>query len=332
MLEAIVFLESAGRPDAVAGGDVAGAAGLGQILPSTATALLHMHVDLAQSRSLTARLARASAAKGRRLEKQRRKVDQRFDPAQAIGGAAIYLSLAKKKFGRDDLAVATYHMGMGNLDTVLSRYRSQGGDDDPSYTRLYFDTAPLHHPSAYELLSSLGDDSSTYLWRVRAAQEIMRLSRDDPKQLAKLAALDASAGGGARRLFPAGAPATSGGGGKPPTYPAVAGLRFSGDAARDFAPDAAARAVLVYMGIGARAISGQSPLTVTSAHGVRIETSRHYTSGRQALAVQYLLDRLQAWNLIAWGRGTQTIAIVAGPDAAKQLPSPAKMIRDAARR
>src|SRR5947209_18313234 len=49
-LEGIVYLESGGIPDAIAGGDPANAAGLTQIEPSTGTALLGMRVDLAGSR------------------------------------------------------------------------------------------------------------------------------------------------------------------------------------------------------------------------------------------------------------------------------------------
>src|SRR3954449_2954027 len=101
-LEGIVFLESAGRPDVVAGGDLEGAVGLTQILASTATALLHMHVDLARSKALTARIADATTdAQARKLARARRRVDARFDPAQSIGAAGIYLAQAKKAFGRD---------------------------------------------------------------------------------------------------------------------------------------------------------------------------------------------------------------------------------------
>jgi hypothetical protein len=332
-LEAIVFLESAGRPDVVAGGNLEGAVGLTQILASTATALLRMHVDLGRSRDLTTRIAKARTARQlRKLERARRQADQRFDPQRSLQGAARYLKLAQDKFGREDLAVATYHMGMGNLDTLLSRYRAEGGGDDPSYAQLYFDSAPLRRPRTYALLSSLGDDSSAYYWKVRAAREIMRLSRDDPAKLARQAALEASGGPGARRLFPNGAPASSTKPRTPPQYGPAVGLRLIGAAQTAFGPDPATEAVLVYMGTGTHVISGQSPLTVTSAHGVRVEVSRRYRSPKQALAFQFMLDRLQAWNLIAWGRGGRTLAIVAGPEAAKVLPPAAKLARDAARK
>jgi hypothetical protein len=333
LLEAIVMLESAGRPDALAGGSVENAAGLTQILPSTATALLHMHVDVARSKALTAKIASAKTAKqARKLERQRRKADDRFDPAKAITGAAIYLAMAQKKFGRPDLAVASYHMGQGNLDTVLRLYAQQGGDSRPSYAQLYFDSAPLRKPRAYNLLFSLGDDSSTYYWRVLAAKEIMRLSRDDPQELDRLEALDQSAGGGARRLYPDGAPAGNPSPKTAPSYGRGVALRFTGSARTQFAPDPAALATLIYIGAGVRAIAGPAPLTVTSAHGVRLEVSRHYASPRQAKAFQFLLDRLQAWNLIAWGRGGATLAIVTGPEAAKVLPPASRMVADANRR
>lgn len=331
-LEGIVFLESAGRPDVIAGGDLEGAVGLTQILASTATALLGMHVDLGRSRDLTRRIAAApTLTEVRRLERARRRADQRFDPARSIAAAARYLAMGEREFDRPDLAVATYHMGMGNLKNILQRYASQGGDDKPSYARLYFDVSPLRKPRAYELLSSLGDDSSNYLWRVLAAQEIMRLSRDNASKLARLAALDREGGAGARRLFPGGAPQERTKAKKAPAYSRAIGLHFTGSAQRDFAPDRATLAVLLYIGAGTRTISGQLPLTITSAHGVRIEASRRYRSERQALAFQFMLDRLQAWNLIAWGRGGKPLAIVVSPEAAKILPAPDRLLRDAQR-
>ena len=90
MLEAIVFLESAGRPDVIAGDDVENAAGLTQILAENATGFLGMDVDLAASRTLTRRLGAARRAgndsRVERLLAERRRVDSRFDPAEALAG------------------------------------------------------------------------------------------------------------------------------------------------------------------------------------------------------------------------------------------------------
>src|SRR5439155_15961346 len=60
---------------------------------------------------------------------------------------------------------------------------------DLSYARLYFDSTPISHRDAWERLASFGDDSQTYYWRVLAARDIMRLSRQDPSRLEQLAKL-----------------------------------------------------------------------------------------------------------------------------------------------
>ena len=59
LIEGMVLLESAGRPDAQASADLESAAGLTQILAQTATGLLGMHVDVAASERLTRKLGRA---------------------------------------------------------------------------------------------------------------------------------------------------------------------------------------------------------------------------------------------------------------------------------
>ena len=78
-------------------------------------------------------------------------------------------------------------MGIGNLTNVLRAY-APGSDlavpelveeEDLSWARVFFDTAPDRNGEAHALLARLGDDSPTYYWRVLAAQEIMRLYRED---------------------------------------------------------------------------------------------------------------------------------------------------------
>ena len=44
--------------------------------------------------------------------------------------------------------MVSYHMGIGNLQSVLGAY----GDDGASYAQLFFDTSPDRHPRAYRLL------------------------------------------------------------------------------------------------------------------------------------------------------------------------------------
>lgn len=201
MVEAIVFVESAGRPEVIAGDDPEAASGLTQILAETGQNLLGLEVDLAASRRLTRRIARAERG-GRsraaaRLRAQRRRIDERFDPRKALAATGRYLTIARRRFGRDDLAVASYHMGIGNLERVARAYAEDESapiaelvrDGDLAYARLFFDTSPLLHRAAHRLLAGFGDDSSTYLWRILAAREIMRLHRRDPAELARLEGL-----------------------------------------------------------------------------------------------------------------------------------------------
>ena len=204
LIEAIVFVESAGRPDVIAGDDPEAASGLTQILAETAQNLLGLEVDLAASRRLTKRIA-AAERRGRtrradRLRAQRRRIDERFQPERALAATARYLTIARERFGRDDLAVASYHMGIGNLGRVIEAY---GEEDSPSYARVFFDSTPLAHAGAYRLLAGFGDDSSTYLWRVLAGREIMRLWREDRAELARLEALHARKNSAEEVLHPA---------------------------------------------------------------------------------------------------------------------------------
>jgi transglycosylase-like protein with SLT domain len=356
MLEAIVLLESAGRADARASSDPSAAAGLTQILAQTATGLLGMRVDVAASERLTRGILRGRRVRARGAA--RRRVDERFDPAKALEGTARYLDFARARLHRDDLAIVAYHMGVGNLEQALSDY----GAGAIPYVQLYFDSSPLRHGDAWRKLASLGDDSSTYLWRVLAARRIMRLYREDPGALRRQARLQGDKASAEEVLHPADRTESFA------TPAAVAEARASG-ALRVLDPRALRRAgirvdpamgalagrvhqspqlyralrpqalaVLQAIGAGTQAISRTAPLVVTSTvrdrhyqralaatdleaspgfslhtTGYAFDIARHYSSGAQALAFQFVLDRLTALDLIAWAREPAVIHVtVAG--------------------
>jgi hypothetical protein len=368
VLEAIVFLESAGRPDARAGNDLRGAVGLTQILAQTGSGLLRMHIDLPRSMRLTKQIGRAFA-KGRpgrvaRLRAQRRRADARFDPAKSLAATCRYLRFAKGKLHRDDLAVESYHMGVGNLQGALSAY----GEGEVSYVALYFGSTPLRHSKAFDRLAALGDDSATYLWRVLAAREIMRLYRSDPAELQRLQGLHARKATAEEVLHPRGstriyatpadiARARARGELRPlPANAAELHLRIDpamGELARKLHRRPAlyralrpeALAALIYIAAGADEISGQGPLTVTSAvrdlryqsllvkgniqatrhyslhtTGYAFDILRRYKSRAQAGAFQFMLDRLTALNLISWAVEPAAIHVTVSSDARKLLP------------
>jgi len=141
-----------------------------------------MRVDPAAARRLGRRI-RSAERRGRthaarRLRARRRRVDERFDPVKSLAATARYLTFAREQLGRPDLAVASYHMGVGNLQRAIADFQEEG-TPARSYAELYFVSSPSSRPAAYRRLAALGDDSSTYLWRVYAAREIMRAFRKD---------------------------------------------------------------------------------------------------------------------------------------------------------
>ncbi|MGX6448721.1 hypothetical protein ACVU7I_11740, partial [Patulibacter sp. S7RM1-6] len=192
VLEGIVYLESAGRPDAMATGDVKDAVGFTQIVAGTGTQLLGMRIDVARSAALTKRLVREAKrskpnrTRMKRLKAERVRVDPRFDPRKALEATAKYLDFAREHLDdRDDLAVASYHMGVGNLQDLLKAY----GQGTVPYVELYFGIDPLSTPKAAKRAVSLADDSTSYLWRVGAARRIMAQFRKDPEGLKRQAEL-----------------------------------------------------------------------------------------------------------------------------------------------
>jgi hypothetical protein len=357
VLEGIVLLESAGREDARASNDLDGAVGLTQILAETGQNLLGLRVDVRASERLTRGIERGRRVEAR--ERQRRRVDERFDPAKALAATGRYLRIAREELGRDDLAVASYHMGIGNLQGALAAY----GRADISYAQLFFDSTPLRHARAWRRLAALGDDSSTYLWRVKAAQEIMRLHRDDPDELARLTELHTRKASAEEVLHPRGRetpygdPFAVGRARASAELVALDGRRLAAAGVRvDRRMGELARRVhqsprlyralrpqalrmLEVIGAGTRAIARTRPLILTSTvrderyqrvlvarndqatrnfslhtTGWSFDISRTYRSRAQALAFQFMLDRLTALNMIAWAREPSAIHItVAAP-------------------
>jgi hypothetical protein len=360
LVEGLVFLESAGRPQAIAGSDPADAAGLTQILAATGQSLLAMHIDLARSRALTKQIDAVAAGtrRGRlgTLLTRRAAVDDRFNPTKALAATVRYLTFARRQFGRQDLAVESYHMGIGNLHQVLADY--DGGRPVP-YAQLYFDSAPTRHAAAYRRLSSFGDDSWTYYWRVLAAVQIMHLWRTDRGALNHLNARQFADDAGGSVLHPHVTPFAD---------PAALAAAYQSRAIVPLPSNAAALGLVVdpAMGTGAkgvgaprslyrglrpqalrflidlaaqvRRVSGvRAPLRIQStvsdqrlqsrvgtsdpmaATGWAFSVERRYAAPAQAEAFQAILDRLQSLNLIAWAREPDVIRITVASDAASWL-------------
>jgi Family of unknown function (DUF5715)/Transglycosylase SLT domain len=361
LLEAMVFLESAGYPDARASNDLEGAVGLTQILAETGTSLLGMRVDVEESERLTRLIARAEergdTARAERLRARREEIDERFNPDDALQGAGRYLAIAEDRFGSQELAVVSYHMGMGNLEDVLAAY----GEEDVSWAQVYFDATPSDHPETYELLSGFGDDSATYLWRVYAAREIMRLYREDQDELRRLARLQTAKASAEEVLHPPSETevfetpgeldeAYLSGDVRP--FAGVRGMQLDPDVGelagridaerrlyRGLRPEA--HELAVYLAAGVQDVADtEASLIVTSTvrdleyqrvlarrnefategyslhtTGFAFDVRRRYAGRDQAVAFEYMLDRLQSLSLIAWIREPGAIHITASREA-----------------
>jgi hypothetical protein len=60
-----------------------------------------------------------------------------------------------------------------------------------------------------------------------------------------------------------------------------------------------------------------TPLSVLHRRGFAFDVRRRYASDAQAQAFQYMLDRLQALNVIAWARRGNLIHVAASSEGAK---------------
>ena len=376
LVEGLVYLESSGQPDVYALGDVANATGLTQIVASTGESMLAMKIDVAKSRSLTKRIdkldARGRTKSADKLRAKRRQIDERFDPDKALAATMRYLESAKKTFGREDLAVVSYHMGIGNLEEAIRDYADDRttpvaqivANENLSYAKLFFDTSPIRDRDAYETLTNLSDDSKTYYWRILAAEQIMRMSRNDPAGLARTQDLQDNKGSAEEVLHPEDStqafdtPADIE---KADADDKLIGLPLRGTRKLGFVVDPQmgqlakklkqkpalyrqlrpeALSLLVYLGTSVRAIAPKGrPLRVTSTvrdqqyQNLLLQTNPEATSAfslhrtgytfdilreypkSTANAFEFMLDRLQALNLIAWVREPAAIHITVSSDA-----------------
>ncbi len=359
LLEGIVFVESAGRPYVVAGADPSAAAGLTQILAGTGSTLLGMHVDLGRDRRLLAALARGgSSTQQSRTLAELARADDRFDPRRALAATVRYLELARTTLGRTDLATVSYHMGIGNLQRVLGAYAGGHPvpysqlyfDTAPDrHTAAFGLLAGFGDQSSLYFWRVLGAVQIMRLYRsdlaalrrLAALQTALDYDAEvlhPPDRTATFADPDAlSTAYAAHALVPL--PVNAGQLGLRIAPSIGAGSRALGVPAglyRGLAPPALE--LLSELGVRVRSLAGtRAPLTVQSAvqdrrlqahtgvddppaaTGYAFALARRYANRAQAQALQAVLDRLQALNLIAWVRRPASIEVTVAGDAARVL-------------
>lgn len=336
-LEAIVFVESSGRPAVTDGAAV----GLTQLKPSVARHY-GLHVDTRHAEILTRRIARSwGTAHIRQLVRWRARYDERYKPATELLASARYLADAEKALGRDDLAVEAYHDGIA----PLRRFHS-------SFASLWFRTQSV----------------DSYAFHVLAAERLMRMYRHEPSALRFEAEQQARKNSAEEYLHPR---STTPHFAAPaailraelhhtlrmiPVDAAQTHVAISGTLGQEAHTLGRARRlyralrpqaldVLLYIGARVHELSGaRKPLLLTSAvrddryqrvlthvnvnatrafsmhtTGFAFDIARVYGSSRQARAFQRVLDELQGANAIAYIQESAAIHIAVATDAASKL-------------
>lgn len=159
ILLGIIFIESKGDPNPKNKGiNDSGAVGLCQFLPKTADEF---------------------------------KLDDRTNPEQSIRAAVEYLIRYKNELGTNDIAMASFHMGCGNMKYLIEQLATENEKQLPAceivkryhldYPKIYFAAKEEKNPEAYDFLfHELKDDSAHYYFKVLAAIEILKLNKLHP--------------------------------------------------------------------------------------------------------------------------------------------------------
>jgi hypothetical protein len=195
LMEAIAYLESWGEPKAES---PSGPRGIMQISHGTAREM-GLHVVRTVKYRTVREKVQVRDKRNRLVTKVvRRRVpyavagrDERLTPERAIPAAAMYLANLERRYGGRDWAIFAYHCGEGCVAEMLDLTRRARGipKDQVTVARMFFSANPAWNRELYEAVSMQmqRDYSPTYWFRVRRAQELLALYRNDPEGFAKLA-------------------------------------------------------------------------------------------------------------------------------------------------
>ncbi|MBI1895339.1 MAG: transglycosylase SLT domain-containing protein [Acidobacteria bacterium] len=193
LLSAIAYLESWGDAKAQS---PAGPRGIMQIATGTAR-VMGLKISYAR-RYRTARERVRVRTRGGKLawKTVKRRIpytvlvrDERLIPEKAIPAAARYLARLENELGGRDWAVFAYHCGEGCVAEVRElAARAEGIPSRFSVARVFFSASPAHNRELYKILQAHmeRDWSPTYWFRVRRAEQLLALYREDRQAFRKL--------------------------------------------------------------------------------------------------------------------------------------------------
>jgi hypothetical protein len=114
--------------------------------------------------------------------------DDRFNPDRAIPAAARYLSRLSARYGGTDWAIFAYHCGEGCANEVRNMARDSRITGQITVPAVFFGAHPGFNRELYTLLRHHmeRDYSPTYWFRIRRAEQLLALYKEDPQQFRNL--------------------------------------------------------------------------------------------------------------------------------------------------
>lgn len=195
LISAVAFLESYGDSTAQS---PTGPKGVMQIAGATARSM-GLRLIYSTRYKVTSEKKRVKTKSGKyvsRLVKRRTpyKVlvrDERMSPERAIPAAASYLARLEQKFDGIDWAVFAYHCGEGCVGSMRSMTEQAKGIKAPyTVAKMFFSATPALNRELYQAVQSQmeRDYSPTYYFRIRRAEQLLKLYKENPAEFKRLAA------------------------------------------------------------------------------------------------------------------------------------------------
>jgi hypothetical protein len=194
LIEAIAYLESFGDPKAES---PAGPRGIMQIADATAHDMGLKIVRATRYKISYEKVAVKSKSRKLRYKTVTHKEpysvtvrDDRLVPERAIPAAARYLAAIERGFGTQDWAIFAYHCGTGCV-TYMKELTSRARGipkDEITVPRMFFSCSPTWNRELYLAIQKqmVRDWSPTYYFRVRRAQQLLALYREDRDEFLQL--------------------------------------------------------------------------------------------------------------------------------------------------
>jgi len=196
MIEAIIYLESGGDPNAES---PAGPKGIMQIAETTAQDMGLKVVRATRYKITRTRVPIKSKSKSAKPRYKTVTIkepytvtvrDDRLVPARAIPAAAQYLASLERKFGGQDWAIFAYHCGTGCVTYMKDLTSRARGIPEGEITvpRMFFSCSPTWNRELYLAIQQqmLRDYSPTYYFRIQRSAELLQIYHRAPGEFLAL--------------------------------------------------------------------------------------------------------------------------------------------------